>query len=239
VNDLYDNVFTTVAFQSALVATFFGEVERINRRRVSEGKEALAIEPLFQDFLAAVNSFFVPKRASDFRRLVAVFLGILDGPIKEWKLTPSSATFRQVVYRGEMQPDQWPKYRYLFLEIWRGEGSEMSESVKVEREKCRLQIFNSLEEDQRKEYMQRNLKREDTLTVDDRKEIFETSYEAFKTFLRNVGWQVSEIPTKAAIRSLSTIKSEDAADTPAVEEVWEASEVVPDVQVEPGGSLRD
>ncbi len=225
VNKLYDNVLTTVAFQTAMIAGFFSELERANLERSKQGREPVDTQTAFDGFMADINGFFSPSSSREFKRLVEVFQDTLEGEIREWKITPSNSTFRRVVYRGEMQPAQWPKYKYLILEIWRGAGSELEASLASERDKGRRQIFASLEHEYQKDFLTRNLKREENLTSTDRNEITNAAYDAFKKFLRNVGWLAAEVPSKRALEEAPVV--EDAAEAPAVEdesETWEASE---------------
>lgn len=220
VDDLYDNVLTTVAFQSALIAGFFGEIERCNLRRKKTGAELVDIGMEFESYISELNAFFSPSKASGVRRLIEVFAGKPEGEIKDWKVGPSASTFRRVVYRGEMQPDQWPKYKYLLLEIWRAEGKELAESLSQERDKCRYQIFNSLLDDYRKDFLERNLKREENLTSSDQTEIANSAYEAFRNFLNNVGWRYQDVPAKATL--MESPKVEDANEAPPTDEMWES-----------------
>lgn len=222
VNDLYENVLTTVAFQSAMIAGFFGEIERFNLKRVTNNSAPVDPQSAFDGYISELNAFFAPTKSSDVRRLVEVFAGTLDGEIRDWKIAPSASTFRRVVYRGEMQPDQWPKYKYLLLEIWRAEGTELAESLQQERDKCRRQIFNSLVEDYRKEFLEQNFKREDDLTTHDLTQITNAAYEAFRIFLRNVGWRLQDVPTKTFLQA--SPKAEDATMPPPAEETWESIE---------------
>ena len=167
----------------------------------------------------------MPTSSRDFRRLVEVFQDTLEGEIREWKITPSNSTFRRVVYRGEMQPAQWPKYKYLLLEIWRASGTELEAPLAAERDKSRRQIFTSLEQEYQKDFLNRNLRREDSLTQTDRNEITTAAYDAFKKFLRNVGWLAQDVPTKKALVEVPA--PEDADEAPIVEdeaETWEAPE---------------
>jgi hypothetical protein len=224
VSDLYDNVFTTVAFQTALVAGFFGELERASRA-LAEEIAALDTKASFDEFMVAMNEFFTPSSSSSLKRLIETFAGQLEGEPREWKLAPSSNTFREVVYRGEMQPDQWPKYKYLLLEIWRPSNRALGDSVTREREKCRDQVFNSLVEDRRKELLQRLSKREEDLTEEERRQPVEESYKAFRAFLNNIGWNVSDIPSRANMVQRTTHRVEDTqADQAAPEETWVSTE---------------
>jgi len=225
VNKLYDNVLTTVAFQTAMIAGFFSELERANLERSKLELNAIDTQTAFDGFMADINGFFSPSSPREFKRLVEVFQDTLEGEIREWKITPSHSTFRRVVYRGEMQPAQWPKYKYLILEIWRATGTDLEKYLTAEREKSRRQIFASLEYEYQKDFLTRNFKREENLTAADRSEITNAAYEAFKKFLRNVGWLATEVPSKRALEEVSVV--EDAAEAPAVEdegETWEAAE---------------
>jgi hypothetical protein len=224
VNDLYDNVLTTVAFQSALIGGFFGEIERCNLKRAKDNEPSIDVPAAFNAYLAELNSFFSPARSSDLRRLVELFVGTPEGELRDWKVAPSASTFRRVVYRGEMQPDQWPKYKCLLLEIWRAEGTDLEESLRKERDKCRNQVFNSLLDEYRKEFLERNLKREENLTLQDRAEITDAAYEAFRNFLKNVGWRLQDVPSKSAL--LESPKAEDAMEAPPAEETWDSVETV-------------
>lgn len=228
VNDLYDNVLTTVAFQSALIAGFFGEIERCNLKRAKDNAPAIDLQAAFDGYLAELNAFFSPAKSADVRRLIELFVGTPEGEIREWKVAPSASTFRRVVYRGEMQPDQWPKYKYLLLEIWRAEGTDLEDSLRQERDKCRTQIFNSLLEEYRKEFLERNLKREENLTAQDRTEITNSAYDAFRNFLKNVGWRYQDVPTKTAL--MESTKVEDATEAPPAEETWESVETAEEAE---------
>ncbi|MDX2040260.1 MAG: DNA sulfur modification protein DndB [Acidobacteriota bacterium] len=221
INDLYSNVFTTIAFQTALIAGFYGELERANAERSKSSQPPLETEVLFDDYLSALNSFFTPQSSSQFKRLVDLFAGSLQGDINEWKLAPSRYTFREVVYPGEMQPDQWPKYKYLFLEIWRPDAEMIKDKVAGERDLCRNQIFTSLHEAYRKDYLQDKLKREEDLTSEERKQILDDTYEAFKAFLQTLNWRVTEIPSSKTMseRISQPIDNAEAA-TETSEETW-------------------
>ena len=220
VNDLFENVFTTVAFQSALVAGFFGEIERCNLKRAKNGDMSIDLDTAFDNYISELNAFFSPTRSSDVCRLIEVFLGTPTEQISDWKITPSATTFRRVVYRGEMQPDQWPKYKYLLLEIWRAENTDLSESLSSEREKCRSQIFNSLQDEHRKDFLERNYKREEELTTSDRNEITSSTYEALCGFLKIMGWRVKDMPSKT--KFLNSTKIDDATEPSSEEEKWES-----------------
>jgi DNA-sulfur modification-associated len=192
INRLYADVFSTVAFQSALIAGFWIEVERANREINKVGGTPLSIEDIFSDYIAQINSFFIPKTISNFRRLVRVLSGDLAGSIADWRIISSNHTFRRVVYRGEMQPDQWPKYKYLLLEIWHPENSYFNAILSQEREYCRKQVMASLYKEQKSTYCQDNLKREEMLEENELKRIFDSAYKAYSSLIENIGLEKLE-----------------------------------------------
>ncbi|MGO4129268.1 DNA sulfur modification protein DndB [Inquilinus sp. YAF38] len=226
---LFENVLTTVAFQTALTGGFFGELERANVRREKAGLEPLDTQATFDGFIADIDRFFKVSKSGDLRRLVDVFQGTLGEDIGKWEITPSAATFKRVVYRGEMQPAQWPKYKYILLELWRATGTDLEESLAAERLTGRRQIFNSLEMEYQKEFLERHLRREESLTPPERNEIRTAAYDAFGKFLRNLGWRVSEIPTKKLLVEAPQI--ENASEAPEVaSDDWEFVNDVPSAE---------
>ena len=213
VTGLFDNILTTVAFQTALVGGFFGELERANIEHEKLGSPLIPIQAAFDVFIADINGFFRPSSSREFRRLVEVFQGTLGEEIGEWKITPSVSTFRQVVYRGEMQPAQWPKYKYLLLELWRAAGTVLESSLSNQREVARRQIFNSLEGEYLKDYGERNMKRLDSLTSTETSQIRQQAYDAFCKYLRNLGWRATDVPTLKALVEV-TVQIDDASSAP-------------------------
>ena len=220
---LYENVLTTVAFQTALIAGFFSEVERCNLDREKTGLAPLGVHEAFEVFIGDVNQFFRVGKSGDFRRLVELFQGTLGDEIGEWKITPSASTFNKVVFRQEMQPAQWPKYKYLLLELWRGAETPLEAALNHQRDIARRQIFSSLEKEYQKEFLDRNMRREETLTAVERADIRQEAYDAYSKFLRNLGWRLADVPTKKFL--VETPKDEDATVAPQIPaEQWDGAE---------------
>lgn len=137
IDGLYRNLYSTVAFQTALICVFFDALYLSDRDLNEAGfdKELSA-------YLDQLSAFFIPKRATDFRRLVNILQGEMSGTPSEWNVADRSpSTFRQVAYRGEMQPDQWPRYKALFLEIWQPHNKDLARYVQVERNAVRQQVI--------------------------------------------------------------------------------------------------
>lgn len=203
-DELFQNAFSTVAFQVAVIAGFLGEIEYADKAKKASGQKAIDRETEFDVLIACLNKFFVPKTSSQFVKLVSVFAGDLAGDIVDWKLTKTPHTFREVVFWGEMQPDQWPKYRVILLELWRPTDHELGKRVEEQRNLCRGQIFNSLFERLKTEFLTRELKREEDLSAEDIKKLYEDTRKAIVAFLGGLGWAQKELPSLADIKSLAT-----------------------------------
>lgn len=221
INDLYSNVFTTVAFEAALVCGFFGEIERTNQVFTKEKKELLDAQECFDEYMKQLNDFFIPTNVSQFKRLISLFAGEFEGEISDGKLARTHRTFRSVVYTGEMQPDQWPKYKYLLLEIWKPDFPDFAHIISRERTKCRHQIFKSLYENYRSDYAKKHMKHEDDIDKSEQKQIIDETYASFEGFLKLVATP-KDIPGKQEMRD-AIYEAEDAG---AVEEEqqWESVE---------------
>ncbi|MDG5771668.1 DNA sulfur modification protein DndB [Mycolicibacterium fortuitum] len=141
VTDLYRNYFSSIALQAAILCTFFGEVERANR---GPGI-AIAAESEFTRYLSQLSRFFAPTNKLGLEGLIRVFVGEIaptdDDP---WRVVPSENTFRRVVFSQEMQPDQWPKLRYLLLELWNPEDPALKAQIETETEDLRREVVKSL-----------------------------------------------------------------------------------------------
>ena len=226
ISDLFDNVFSSVAFQTAGIAGFFGAVERAQTLNQEQSIAPLDIVAEFKSYLDSLHAFFVPKSSAQLRWMIEVFLGKPEGELKDWKITKTPNTFREIVYPGEMQPDQWPKYRYMMLELWRPANSTLANVVSKERDVARAQVFVSLENRRKDDYLRQEMKREEDLSDRERERIRTQTYESIRTLLGNLGWRGDEIPSKAAFISLTIEEPEEAIQTaPAEEEeIWESAE---------------
>lgn len=187
---LYNEVFCTVAFQAALVCGFIGLVEKaeIRSKKGDFGSEMQLIrEEAFNEYIDQMNTFFAPGTITQLKKLVRVFRGepADGGPL--WPIRPSSQTFREVVYRAEMQPDQWPKYRYLLLEIWRPTHPALDAVVTAERKLCRSEVFSALHDYYESGYCLRNSKLKDDLSTPERRSIFDEAFGHYGGLLKNVG----------------------------------------------------
>ncbi|BCO09222.1 hypothetical protein GF1_15980 [Desulfolithobacter dissulfuricans] len=216
-NDLYENVLTTVAFQSALICAFFTELDKTNTKLDKISQNALDTDSTFDEYIGQINDFFTPKTSSQFRKLVSVFTGDFQGEIADWKIVKTPSTFRNVVYRGEMQPDQWPKYKYLILEIWNPTNSILNKNISQERYKCQRQIFSSLYNSIKADHCLKNSKLEENLTKDELHSIFDLTYNNYRALLKNIGSSI--LPKKEMKEAVSAIPA-TADDTVEDDQLW-------------------
>lgn len=150
-DELIEKVFSTIAFQTALLMTFIDSTEAA----VEAGCVAPQSE-LFADYIVQLNKFFTPMKDSDVTRIADIFMGKLivqDGVVT---IAPTNTSFRDIVHPGlEMQPDEWPRYRYLILEIWRPTDKILAGKLAIERDALRSQLqelqYKRLEELRQKE----------------------------------------------------------------------------------------
>ena len=193
VDRLYMNVLSTVAFQTALVSTFIGLFEQQYGLNFWDDKE-IDLQGELDNYLSSIEKLFAPTSTSAFRHLVAVFEGRLDKQDEIWKIAPSNNTFRKVVYPEEMKPDQWPKYRYLLLELWQPLAVQLRDARDREVDKCRHQVMHVHMSRTRDEYLRSEQKFEDTLTAEDTRLIFEMAVSSYRELLKHIGVPANELP---------------------------------------------
>jgi hypothetical protein len=202
-NEFYDNVLTTVAFQSGLICGFFGELEKANIELSKSNEEALNTTQNFEEYIEQLNNFFIPNSSSQFKKLVRVFTGEFPGEIADGKIIETNQTFREIVHRGEMQPDQWTKYKYLLVEIWQPTHEVLKRLVSEERQKCRKQIFSALHNKYKTDYCKEKSKLEDNLDESEQKDIFQRAIAAYNGFLKNLNaGQLDQTEMKTAISTV-------------------------------------
>lgn len=220
---LYDNVFTSVAFQAALVCGYFVVVEKAESIATSRGAQMMSRADSFREYIECLNAFFAPTTVAKFKNVIRVFFHELKGDkAEEWQAVPSADTFASVVYSGEMKPDEWPKYRYLLLELWSSADPVLEEVRKAELETCREQVLESLHAKNTRERCVELGKNEQELTERQWKDVFDRSYKAFDGFLRNVGvkpentWNEDRAKSVLARPQQVSAESDDSENTPVV-----------------------
>ena len=202
-DDLYDDVFTSVAFQAALVCGYFLVIEKAERIAGERTATLMPRAQSFPEYIESLNAYFVPATQPRLKNLLKAFFHDVEGErAEEWKPVPTGDTFGVVVFRGEMKPDEWPKYRYVLLELWRPTDPIIEEVRKGERDLCRRQAFESLHARRAREACVDLRKNEQDLTEDEWRGIFERSYKAFDGFLRNLGLRAEDRMTEAQAKEV-------------------------------------
>ncbi|MER9490803.1 hypothetical protein NKI86_03100 [Mesorhizobium sp. M0320] len=225
-NRLYDEIFGTVAFQAALVCGFIGLVEKAERK-LQKGdfgeQPPIDRDQAFDEYISQLNQFFVPRSIPQLKKVMRVFTGEIADDKELWAIRPSNQTFRSVVYRAEMQPDQWPKYRYVLLEIWRPTHPALQQVVADERGECRGEVFSALHDHYETTYCRENAKLKDELVKQERNEIFAQAFEPYNGLLRNLG--ADPLERKAMREAVSKVPAAAATDPDVEEGLEEAEEV--------------
>ena len=220
-NRLYDELFTTVAFQTALVCGFIGLVEKaeLKLKKGEYGDQPpIDRDQAFDEYITQLNQFFVPRSPAQLKRLIRVFTGELSDDKEIWAVRPSNQTFRNVVYRAEMQPDQWPKYRYLLLEVWYPPHPALQAVVANERAECRGEVFAALHDHYETAFCRENQKPKDELSKDERKVVFAQAFDTYGGLIRNIGADsldrktmrdaLSQVPAAAATEADPELEEE-------------------------------
>lgn len=213
-DDLYDDVFTSIAFQAALICGYFLVVEKAERVGKERGLAMMERAQSFSEYINSLNGFFVPTTIHRLKNLLKVFFNDVEGErAEDWKPVPTGDTFGTVVFRGEMRPDEWPKYRYMLLELWRPTDVLIEEVRKAERDLCRRQAFESLHNRRAREACVELRKNEKDLTSDEWKEIFDWTFRAFDGFLRNLGLKADERMNESQAKEVISKPQQTQAET--------------------------
>ncbi|MDF2381827.1 hypothetical protein JMG10_10150 [Nostoc ellipsosporum NOK] len=224
-NRLFDEVYSSVAFQTALVCGFLGLLEKAERRlkKGEFGDEPpIDRDQAFDEYVSQLNQFFVPRSIPQFKKVIRVFSGEVTDDKELWAVRPSNQTFRNVVFRAEMQPDQWPKYRYLLLEIWKPTHPALARVLAEELVECRAEVFSALHDHYETGFCREHAKLKDELTPQERRDIFSQAFDPYNGFLRNLGADLLE--RKAMREAVSNIPAAAATDPDIEEELVEGDE---------------
>ena len=184
---LYKQIFTTVAFQAALICGFYSEIEKISDLYV--GGHDIDIVEAFDEYLDVLNRFFKPSSFEKFKSLISLFFGEASGEDvgSITIIEPSRTSFRTIVHPAEMAPDEWPKYKYLLLEVWTSKNETINTELDKSREYCREQALKSLFDRKTRSYCQSNSKHESELDDDEKEKIMDDSFSDFKDMLKYFG----------------------------------------------------
>lgn len=228
IDRLYDDVYFTVAFQSALVCGFFQVMELAEREAAAKSVQVASRADAFAEYIKSLNAFFVPPTMARLKNLLRVFFyDVKEDRAAEWKPVRTGEGFGEVIFRGEMKPDEWPKYRIIFLELWEPSDPVIKEARDAELDLCRKHAFRSVYSKKLEDYCVEQRKTKQDLVQEDWKEVFKRAYTAFDGFL-------SHLVSSAAKRlSQSNAKKALEKDEAAVEEVEPEEDVAAGADAKP------
>jgi len=179
IDRMFENVFSTVAFQTAMVCTY---VEAI---QIGFGGIQHSTSAFLDEYIESINGLLRPKNISELKALMHTFEGELVVE-PDVKLTSGGPTFRQVVIPTEMQPAEWPKYRYLLLELWKPTAPELQNVVDADRASARAAVAQALYRRRIKAYCEDNRIDESDITKEVKAEIMVKSKSMYEEFLAGV-----------------------------------------------------
>ena len=137
----------TVAFQAALVCTYAELLDLwlLNQRELDPDLDfEVEASDLLEDYLASLSRLFKPTTLASLSDLLEILSGsALDLTTDPIGLQPTfNQSYQNVVLGGaELQPDAWPRLRYLLLELWRPKDEKLQKFVKEEVARCRGEVF--------------------------------------------------------------------------------------------------
>jgi hypothetical protein len=176
-----------VTFTEALLRVF----NKINPENVTE---------LLADYVGSLNNFFAPKSDDELVNFFSVFEGELKNNEGIIHFDDEGKSFRDVILSGEMQPSEWPKFRYLLLELWQPTNQAINEIIQEDRDKCRRQVSEKLVQKLIRNFCKDNGIAEIDLEEDKKEEILERAKNKYENFLKALG-------VKDSIISNETLKS--------------------------------
>ena len=130
----------------------------------------------------------------------------------EVKLKAGGPTFREVVLPGELQPAEWPKYRYLILELWKSAAPELKALIDEDRARARSAVAQSLYRRRLAAHCLENRVDEADLTKEVKTEVLAKSKAMYEEFLSAVIGKKTNLDK--SLFELSTPAPEVAATEP-------------------------
>jgi len=196
VSEIYQNVFMTIAFQAAVVLTLVEAYEAIHD--ASDGDAYIITDEDVTAYIESIHQLFRPGSFNSFAHLAGVFRGEvapIEGGIS---MTPSGWTFGKFVMSGEMQADEWPKYRYLILEVWEPADDKLAKIIKEDLKECRTAVMKSAFKRSLASFCVDNVIAEQNVTPAQREDVLKVVVTNYEKFLSNVRRKATDISSVAA-----------------------------------------
>ena len=101
------------------------------------------VEALFEEYLRQVNELFSPTKLDRLERLLLVLVGRLEIEDKRATVVPWAECLRHILIPGELKPDEWSKFRFMFAELWQPKDQpELKEQLTRLRASLRKQALD-------------------------------------------------------------------------------------------------
>jgi hypothetical protein len=195
VSEIYQNVFQTIAFQAAVVLTLVEAYEAVHD--ASAGDSYIITDDDVTAYIDSLHQLFRPGSFNAFAHLAGVFRGEVAAVEGGISMTPSGWTFGKFVMSGEMQPDEWPKYRYLILEVWEPADDKLAKIVKEDLKECRTAVMKSAFKRSLASFCVENVIAEQNVTPAQREDVLKGVVTSYENFLNNVRRKKTDISAVA------------------------------------------
>jgi len=140
---MFDNNFNTSAFQNALLLTFYNIMEDYQGNPLDKRLNNDEIFDYLKEYIASINTFFAIKNDNDIKRVCRVFFGQHKGKFntEEMKFQDNAACLRDILIPGELNPNEWIKFRFILLELWHTKNEDLNSMIVSELDKCRILLY--------------------------------------------------------------------------------------------------
>ncbi|BDU22918.1 DNA sulfur modification protein DndB [Dyella sp. GSA-30] len=212
--EIYQTVFSTIAFQAAVVLTLVEAYEHVYD--ASAGDIHSITDDEVSAYVDALHKLFRPVSFDSFAHLAGVFKGEIAAIEGDISLTQSASTFGKFIMSGEMQPEEWPKYRYLILELWEPTDERLAKMVKGDLNVCRTAVMKSAFKRSLTDFCNEHVIAEQNVTSEQRETVLNGVKGTYEKFLGNVRRKQTDLRSvadglKGQLGVLSATDSQQAA----------------------------
>ena len=204
----------TQAFQAALVLTALEASDYVRRHAEGQdpGEVLVELTEMVHEYGKQVSAFFRPETRESLERLLRALRGSAMKPDSHELEPESNLGFREVVVPGELQPDAWPKFRYLFLGLWTPSSETALDYVDRHRAICRREVIQALYRRLVREAARAAGVTEDHLAMEYREEAFEQAFARLRSLVEVLsGEELSRADMEDAVAEASPDDEEEDA----------------------------
>lgn len=143
--NIFENTFTTSAFQNGLLLTFFNMVEDYQESILAARLDNEALFSLLEEYVASINNYFTIHDDNEIKRICRLFVGKHKGKFntEEMKFQENDASLRNILIPGELNPNEWVKFRFIFLELWHSGNADLNSMIVKELNHSRILLYKN------------------------------------------------------------------------------------------------